>query len=427
MELDDLVLVSVDDHVVEPPHVFEGRMPAKLQELAPRVVTQDDGSEAWDFAGQRIVTFGLNAVAGTPPEEYGVDPTRFSQMRAGCYDIHARIDDMNANGVLGSMCFPTFPRFCGQIFQDAAAKDPELALHALRAYNDWHIDEWAGTYPGRFIPLSVGPLWDPQLMADEIRRVAAKGCHAVTFSENPEKLGLPSLHSDSWDPFWAACESEGTVVCLHIGSSSVVPFTSIDAPVDVSIVLTPVNSFMALADLLFCPALTKFPNLKIALSEGGMGWVPYLLERCDYVYKHHHAWTGTTLGDKLPSQHYREHITTCFIDDAGGIAVRDLIGEDQITWECDYPHSDSTWPDAPEILWSRINDLPDATIAKITHENAMRVFLYDPFVERSKERSTVGALRAEAADVDVSIQSMGRGSGSVTGAMLAEMAKTGAK
>ena len=139
------------------------------------------------------------------------------------------------------------------------------------------------------------------------------------------------------------------------------------------------------------------------------------------------AWTGTTLGDKLPSEHYREHITTCFIDDAGGIAVRDLIGEDQITWECDYPHSDSTWPDAPEILWSRINGLPDATINKITHENAMRVFLYDPFVERPKERSTVGALRAEAPDVDVSIHSMGRGSGSVTGAMLAEMAKTGAK
>jgi hypothetical protein len=105
MELDDLILVSVDDHVVEPGHIFAGRMPAKFQDLAPRVVTQDDGSEAWDFAGQRIVTFGLNAVAGTPPEEYGVDPTRFDQMRPGCFDIHARIDDMNANGVLGSMCF----------------------------------------------------------------------------------------------------------------------------------------------------------------------------------------------------------------------------------------------------------------------------------------------------------------------------------
>jgi predicted TIM-barrel fold metal-dependent hydrolase len=425
MELDDLVLVSVDDHVVEPPHIFEGRMSARFADLAPRVITQDDGSEAWEFAGQRIVTFGLNAVAGTPPEEYGVDPTRFDQMRPGCYDIHARIDDMNANGVLGSMCFPTFPRFCGQVFQDAAAKDPDLALTALQAYNDWHIDEWAGTYPGRFIPLSLSPLWDPQLMADEIGRVAAKGCHAVTFSENPEKLGLPSLHRDHWDPFWAACESEGTVVCLHIGSSSALPITSTDAPVDVSIVLTPVNAFMALADLLFCPALTKFPNLKIALSEGGIGWVPYLLERCDYVYKHHHAWTGTTLDGKLPSERYREHITTCFIDDAGGIAVKDLIGEDHITWECDYPHSDSTWPDAPEVLWSRINMLPEATIDKITHENAMRVFLFDPFVHRTKERSSAGALRAEARHVDVSVRSMGRGSGGISGAMLAELAKTG--
>jgi len=427
MELNDLVLVSVDDHVIEPPHMFDGRMPAKFADQAPKVVTTDSGSEAWDFAGQRIVNIGLNAVAGTPPEEYGIDPTRFDEMRPGCYDIHARIDDMNANGVLGSLNFPTFPRFCGQVFTVAAEQDAELALASIRAYNDWHIDEWAGTYPGRCIPLGIGPLWDARLMADEVRRTAAKGCHAITFSENPERLGLPSLHNEQWDPFWAACEEEGTVVCLHIGSSSSLPITSGDAPIDVAIALTPVNAFQALADLLYSPVLTKFPGLKFAMSEGGIGWVPYLLERCDYVYRHHHSWTSTDLGGELPSERYRTHITTCFIDDAGGLASYERVGTDSITWECDYPHSDSTWPSSPETLWQSLAVLPDAAIDKITHENALRLYRFDPFAHRPKEQCTVGALRAQASAVDVSIRSMGRTTSTVDSSVLAGVASTGAK
>jgi predicted TIM-barrel fold metal-dependent hydrolase len=408
VDANDLILVSVDDHVIEPRDMFDRHLPARYRDRAPRVVDIEGGSEAWEFAGQRIVTFGLNAVAGTPPEEYGIDPTRYDQMRPGCYDIHERVRDMNAGGVLGSICFPTMPRFCGQVFLEASRQDAELALATCRAYNDWHVEDWCGAYPGRFIPIGCVPLWDAELAAQEVRRLAASGCHAVTFSENPEKLGLPSLYKDDWDPFWAACSNEGTVVCLHIGSSSSMVVTTPDAPVDVPIVLSGFTAFMALADLLYSPAFTKFPDLKVAMSEGGIGWVPYLLERADYVYAHHHAWTGTTLGGKKPSERFREHVTTCFIDDAAGVRDRDLIGVDRITWEQDYPHSDSTWPTGPETLWPRIADLPEDVIAKITHENAMRLFRYDPFAHRPKESCTVGALRAEATDVDVAPRTMNR-------------------
>ena len=144
---------------------------------------------------------------------------------------------MNVNGVLGSMCFPSMTGFCGQLF--SRTPDRELGLRLLQGYNDWHIDEWCGTYPGRFMPLALVPIWDPELMAAEVRRVAAKGCRAVTFSENPTKLGYPSFHTDHWDPFWRACEETGTVVCLHIGSSSSISVTSDDAPVDVMITVTP--------------------------------------------------------------------------------------------------------------------------------------------------------------------------------------------
>jgi len=137
----------------------------------------------WSYEGQELPNIGLNAVAGRPPAEYGIDPTSFADMRDGCYDIASRIADMNANGVLGSMCFPSFPQFCGQLF--ARTEDKDVALAMVRAYNDWHIDEWCGHEPGRFIPLAIPAIWDPEVMAAEVRRVAAKGCHAVTFSENP--------------------------------------------------------------------------------------------------------------------------------------------------------------------------------------------------------------------------------------------------
>src|SRR5262245_63074587 len=273
MRVEDLILVSVDDHVVEPPDLFEGRLSARAAERAPKIERLDSGRDVWMFEGTALPNVGLNAVAGRVPEEYGLDPLAFSQMRAGCYDIHERIRDMNVNGVLGSLNFPSIAGFAGQLFSTCPERD--IAIELLRAYNDWHVDDWCGAYPGRMIPLAVPPIWDPQLMADEVRRMAAKGCLAVTFSENPEKLRWPSWHSDHWDPFLDACQETGTVICLHIGSSSQVVITAMDAPIDAMITLQPMNIVQCAADLVWSPVFRKFPRLRVALSEGGIGWVPY--------------------------------------------------------------------------------------------------------------------------------------------------------
>lgn len=406
VNMDNLILVSVDDHVVEPPDMFEGHIPAKYKDQAPKVVTGDDGTDAWLFEGQRATNVGLNAVAGRPPDEYGVEPTRFSEMRPGCFDINERIRDMNASGVAASMNFPSFPQFCGQYF--ARAQDKDLALAVLRAYNDWHIDEWCGTHPGRMIPLAIPPIWSPQLMAAEVKRVAKKGCHAVTFSENPQKLGYPSLHDEHWNPFWRACSDENTVVNLHIGSSSAPLITTSDAPVDVLMTLSPISIVQCAADLVWSSVLRKFPNLTFALSEGGIGWVPYFLERIDRVYQQHRAWTHQDFGDKLPSDVFLERVAVCFIDDGFGVESRNRLNLDMVTWECDYPHSDSTWPLAPESLRPYLRGVPETEVAKITHENALRLYSFDLFSHLPKERATVAALRTEAVDVDLGYRSSAR-------------------
>jgi predicted TIM-barrel fold metal-dependent hydrolase len=406
MNVEDMILVSVDDHVVEPPHLFEGRLPAKYADLAPKFITREDGTNAWEYNGEVVGNVALNAVAGRPPDEYGMEPTSFDELRPGCYDINERVADMDANGVLGSLCFPSMPQFCGQLF--ARTPDKDVALAMVRAYNDWHIDDWCGTHAGRFIPCSLPAIWDPEVLAAEVRRTAAKGAHAVTFSENPAKLGWPSLHSDSWDPFWTACSDENVVVCMHIGSSSQLVITAADAPIDVLITLTPINIVQAAADLVWSPVLRKFPNLKVALSEGGIGWIPYFLERVDYNYQRHHAWTGQDFGDKLPSEVFNEHVITCFIDDQFGLASRKFLNMDHVTWECDYPHSDSTWPTAPELLSKSLDGMSDNEIDRITHLNAMKQFSFDPFSVAPREQCTVGALRQRVVGRDVSIQSKNR-------------------
>ena len=407
MRAEDLILISVDDHVVEPPDLFEGHLPDRYRDVAPRVERQSDGSDAWVFNGAVIPNIGLNAVAGRPKEEYGVEPTAFDEMRPGCFDVHERIKDMDAGGVLGSMNFPSFPGFSGRLF--AACEDKRLALAVTQAYNDWHVDEWCAAYPGRFIPMALPVLWDPELAAAEVRRVAAKGCHSITFTENPATLGYPSFHAEHWDPLWRAVCDEGVVVSIHLGSSGQLSVTAPDAPVDVMITLQPMNICQAAADLLWSRVLKEFPDVRFALSEGGTGWIPYFLDRLDRTYDMHRAWTGQDFGDRLPSDVFRQHFLTCFIADPVGIALRHDIGLDNIAWECDYPHSDSSWPEAPEELARVAVEVPDDELARISYENACRWYSFDPFAYRTKEQCTVSTLRAEAAGHDVAVRSFDKG------------------
>jgi predicted TIM-barrel fold metal-dependent hydrolase len=257
--------------------------------------------------------------------------------------------------------------------------------------------------------MALPVLWDPELAADEVRRTAEKGCHSVTFTENPALLDYPSFHSDAWDPFWAAATDTGTVVSIHLGSGGKLVQTSADAPVDVMMTLQPMVVCQCAADIMWSKIPATFPGIRFALSEGGTGWIPYFLERIDRTYDLHHLWTGQDFGSKLPSEIFREHFLTCFIDDPVGVQLRDRIGIDNVSWELDYPHADSAWPHAPEELGVVLADAAPEDVAKITHENAMRWYSFDPFTTRRREESTVAALRAESPDHDVSIRSLDGG------------------
>jgi len=391
-------LISVDDHVVEPPRVWLDRLPARYHDRAPRMAKGDRGA-VWQYEDKLVHTAGLSVAAGKAKEQFNLEPVSFDDMREGAYDPIARVADMDRAGILASINFPSFPRFCGQIFWEA--KDKELALLCVKAYNDWMIDEWCATAPGRFIPLVLIPLWDPKAAAAEIERTAAKGARTFSFSENPEPLGLPSISDPHryWDPVMAAASDTGMVVSMHVGSSSTMPMVWSDAPALANLTFGAARVAATMIGWLFSDMFDRHPQLKIVLSEGNIGWMPYFIERAEQVLDKQRHWakqanvklykgdSGTDLRAMSPQtdldaldvrRRIREHIYGCFIEETAGLRCLDIIGEDNVMIETDYPHSDTTWPDCIEVAQALVKELPAETQRKILRTNAERLFRFTP-------------------------------------------------
>jgi predicted TIM-barrel fold metal-dependent hydrolase len=394
-------LISVDDHILEPPNLWQDRVPAKYRDAAPKMVTDDTG-EFWVYSGKKVPTNGLSAVAGKSREQFSPDPVTYTEMRPGCYNSVARLDDMNQAGILASLCFPSFPRFCGQIFKEG--DDKELGLVCVQAYNDWIVEDWCGSAPGRYIPLMLIPLWDPQAAATEIERCAALGVHALAFSENANLLGLPSIHDKDryWDPVWAAAQDAQMIICMHQGSSSHRFEMSADAPY-LSTMAWGIGSKQSgtLLDWLFGPVFKRFPGIKIALSEGGIGWMPYFLERAEQVVDKQRFWASQgeramedgmlvqgaeVIGDGPEvdprtldiRRTFADHVFGCFIEDQAGLNNVKFIGVDNIMIETDYPHSDSTWPNSIRFAHKQLEGFSDEDKYKILRGNAERLFQFTP-------------------------------------------------
>jgi predicted TIM-barrel fold metal-dependent hydrolase len=390
-------IISVDDHVVEPAHLWSTWLPAKYRDRGPRserkgigalstqgglkydVVWDDDGPKAdcWFYEDLVYINKRHVAAVGFERDNMTMSPITYDEMRPGCYEPKARVEDMEMNWVDASLCFPTFPRFCGQTFTEA--KDHEVGLACIKAYNDWMVEEWCGDSGGRLIPLTIIPLWDAELAAAEVNRNAARGVRAVCFSEIPYKLGLPTIHSSFWEPFFQACDDTNTVVCMHIGSSSSMPATSPDAPVAVQATLSFNNAMASLSDFLFSGILVRHPNLKLAYSEGQIGWLPYILERADDVWSDHRAWAGVRdLIPEPPSTYYYRQVYGCFFKDRHGVEAIHRVGEDNATFETDYPHTDSTWPDTKQIATEMMKNVPDDVVYKLMRGNAIKMLGLDP-------------------------------------------------
>ncbi len=384
-------LVDLDAHLVEPPDIWTSRLPARYVEVGPHIeylpagqpildggtYIEAPGTDGplvawWCYEDHKYSVKRLIAAAGYPPDEITTQGITFDDMRPGCWRPADRLADMDLNGVEAQMCFPNYPRFCGQIF--LWSKDRQLARLCVEAYNDFMVEEWCGPSGGRLIPLCLVPLWDPALAADEIRRNAARGVRAVAFSELPPYLDLPSIYTGHWDPVFAACDETGTVLCCHIGSGTKAPRTSADAPDAVAGTIIFGNSVGSMADFLYSGVFARYPGLKVLFAEAQIGWIPYLLERIDDVWETHRGWSHSQDFTKQPpSSYYRDHIFSTFFKDGVGIDLLDRVGRANVLFETDYPHQDGTWPYSREQAAEQFGHLEQPTIDLIARGNAIRL------------------------------------------------------
>jgi predicted TIM-barrel fold metal-dependent hydrolase len=371
-------IISVDDHLVEPPDMFEGRVPGKLAERAPRIVPTPDGhGAAWLYDGVLMPNIGLAAVAGRPAREWGTDPVRFEDMRPGAWQAGARVADMDLDGVYASVNFPSFLAGFGGARLQTVTEDRELALACVRAFNDWVAEEWTGAAPERLIPVQLPWLHDPELGAEEIRRNAARGFKAVTFPEHPERSGFPSMFTRDWDPIMRACAETDTVVCIHTGSGGSLTDMGAGAPGALASLVFGSYALIPTSVWLYSMLPVRFPELKICVSEGGISWVPGLLDRLDHLLRHREnpAYYGPWYGlDISPSEVLQRNFWFCAVDDPTAWALRHRIGVDRIMLESDYPHPDSNWPNTQAVFQEQLRGVPPDESIRISWRNASELF-----------------------------------------------------
>jgi predicted TIM-barrel fold metal-dependent hydrolase len=404
----DEPLISVDDHVVEPPHVWTSRLPLSLREAAPRVERRrlahsiatvggrqvarssahgavlgeaagDSGTgeaeglpcDWWIFEDKAIPLTRHAATIGFERMEMNYDGVTYDEIHDGCYTPEGRLRDMDVDGVEVSLMFGSVAGVAGQPL--AAMRDKELAAACVGAYNDWFYEEWTEPSGGRMLPVALLPLWDVDACAAEVRRNAARGILTVGFPDIPAKLGLPSLHSGHWDPFFATCQETGTTVSMHIGSSGRPPKTSDDMPMAVMANVSCMNSILGLSDWLFSGVLVRFPELKFFLGEAQVGWIPYFLERADTVWERQKGWTDVDSAmSEPPTTYLGDRFFASWVSDRTGVLAYETIGR-YTTFGTDYPHTNTWWPNTHKTLERYMEGIPESVIRMILRENGLRL------------------------------------------------------
>ena len=391
-------LISADSHINEAPGLWEERLPAGLRERGPRLVRTDDGRDVWMTEGlaPSPLMWPTNAAgqreADQPYDEHELTINR-EQMMLGSYDPHARLVDMDTDGLAAEVLYPGPLGGLGGGGGVASIPDDELRAASLHAYNDW-LAGFCAVAPRRLIGLALVRLEEPKFAAAEVERVAGLGLRGAVINGVPDTMGGPPIFSPDYEPVWSVAEEAGLPLSLHIGHSrslaalaNAAPRSSGSSPTNP---LSPTGSQTGLTEMFFTMmcldmaeplallihsgVLERHPKLQFVIAESGIGWLPFVVEHMDYTYERHRLWLKSGIPEK-PSHYFHRSIHATFQqDDDTGLLARHITGVDSLMWASDYPHTDSTWPRSRQIVDRLFRDIPDDERARITSRNAAQLY-----------------------------------------------------
>jgi len=267
----------------------------------------------------------------------------------------------------------------------------------FKAYNDWIVDEFCAVNPERLIPLALIPPWDIELAKAESIRCAKKGHKGLVHGMAPDIFGYPGSWEHYWNPFWATAQDLDVPVVFHqisatmdraifqkgagvLGGVGQMHGSHRGAKIPGSMraanIVAHVSSLInPLAELLMGGVLERFPKMRVVLAEGGVSWLPYVLNQADYVGERQKYTDGSWELKMLPSDYWKRQCASGFWSDLISPNLLEDVGEHTVMWEGDYPHGILTWPDSKTIIEKSMRRVTDeGQRHKILAANAMRMF-----------------------------------------------------
>lgn len=376
--------ISTDEHIQEAPDVWTNRMSkAKFGDDIPHIVDLPSGAQEWRALGEPLIKSGDRGAGDRGALAWVVGATRNGVMNSRrwedvpktTYVPSERLKAMDQDQVDTHTFFPNIAGVSNTTFQKKGP--PEFRLACLQAYNDWLAEEWAAFSP-RYIAQCLPPLWDAQLAAAEIRRSVKNGHRAVVFHGAPELLGFRNFADPDWDPVFQTCTELDVPLCLHLGAvpRALDPWSQHSHERTHAITSTShvAGHLHILAGVLFSGVLQRFPTIRIMLVEAGLGWIPHTLELADYEFE---TLNLKSEGFQRPTEMWRRHFYANFWSERFGIENRAAIGVDNIVYETDFPHVNTTWPNSKRAREESLRGVPQEDRAKMLVWNAAKVYHLD--------------------------------------------------
>jgi len=362
--------ISADDHVQEPPDLWEKRLPKSLRDRAPKMIKLPDGGEAWDIPGHPPKPFGIQVVAAAGR---GIKESRltWAECPKGAYEPDARLAAMDQDGIQATVLFPNV---CLTFFIRQIDLAPDLFAPVCRAYNDF-LSEFCSANPKRLGGVGLIPLYDVDEAVAEMKRVAKlPGMKGVLLPIYPPKNDWNDL---GYEPLWSTAEELGLVVHIHAGKPRGMPKQSEmekqNSGMQIYIQMGRMSLMETFGYILWSGVFARHPGLKVVSVEGDAGWLPYFIERGAKLMKRHQRWTGQEVGQP-PSYYVGRNFFATFEEDRLGVQLRHITGVGALLWASDYPHSATTWPKSKEAIEETFAGVPADEVRRMTWDNSAKLY-----------------------------------------------------